>query len=49
MDLLVGLPKSERYTTIWVIVDRFSKMAQFIPLKTEEHIKELGSIFLKQI
>ena len=49
MDLIMGLPKSERYTTIWVIVDRFSKVAHFIPLKTEEHIKELALIFLNQI
>jgi len=32
MDFIVGLPKSEGYTKIWVIVDRFSKMAHFIPL-----------------
>jgi len=49
MDFIVGLPKSEGYTKIWVIVDRFSKMAHFIPLKTEEHIKELARIFLKEI
>jgi len=49
MDFIVGLPKSEGYTKIWVIVDRFSKMAHFIPLKTEEHIKELALIFLKEI
>jgi len=24
MDFIVGLPKSEGYTKIWVIVDRFS-------------------------
>jgi len=34
MDFIVELPKSEGYTKIWVIVDRFSKMAYFIPLKT---------------
>jgi len=49
MDFIVGLPKSEGYTKIWVIVDRFSKMAHFMPLKTEEHIKELALIFLKEI
>ena len=49
MDFIVGLPKSEGYTKIWVIVDRFSKMAHFIPLRTEEHIKELALIFLKEI
>jgi len=49
MDFIVGLPKSEGYRKIWVIVDRFSKMAHFILLNTEEHIKELALIFLKEI
>jgi len=39
MDFIVGLPKSDGYTKIWVIVDRFSKMEHFIPLRTKEHIK----------
>jgi len=49
MEFIVGLPKPEGYTKIWVIVDRFSKMAYFIPLKTEEHIKELALTFVKAI
>jgi len=49
MDFIVGLPKPDRYTKIWVIVDRFSKMAHFIPLRTEEHIKELALTFVKEI
>jgi len=49
MDSILGLPKSEGYTKRCVIVDRFSKMAHCIPLKTEEHIKELALIFLKEI
>jgi len=49
MDFIVGFPKSEGYTKIWVIVDRFSKMAAFFPLKTEEHIKELALTFLKEM
>jgi len=49
MDIIIGLPKSEEYTKIGVIVDRFSKMAHFIPLKAEEHIKELALTFVKEI
>ena len=49
MDFIVSLPLSQGYTKIWVIVDRFSKMAHFIPLKTEEHIKELALTFVKEI
>jgi len=49
MDFIVGLPKSEGYMKIWVIVDRFSKMAACILLKTEEHIKELALTSLKEM
>ena len=49
MDFIMGLPKSDWYTKIWVIVDRFSKMPHFIPLRTEEHIKELPLTFMKEI
>jgi len=49
MDFIVRLPESDGYTKIWVIVDRFSKMAYFIPLRTEEHIKELALTFVKEI
>ena len=33
MDFVTGLPESERCTNIWVVVDRFTKMAHFTPLK----------------
>jgi len=49
MDFIVGLPKSDGYTKIWVIVDRCSKMAYLIPIRTEEHIKELALTFVKEI
>jgi len=49
IDFIVGLPKSDGYPKIWVIVDRVSKMAHFIPLWTEQHIKELALTFVKEI
>ena len=48
-DFIVGLPKSDGYTKIWVIVARFSKMANFIPLRTEDHIKVVALTFVKEI
>lgn len=49
MDFIVSLPESEGYTRIWVIVDRFTKMSHFIPLKTRATIEELAHIFLREI
>ena len=34
MDFITELPSVSGYDLIWVIVDRFSKMAHFDPLKS---------------
>ena len=49
MDFIVGLPESSGHMKIWVVVDRFSKMAHFIPLSTDTPIKEIANIFLREI
>ena len=49
MDFIVGRPESSGHTKIWVVVDRFSKMAHFMPLSTETPIKEIANIFLREV
>jgi transposase InsO family protein len=49
MDFIVKLPKTKTGNEhIWVIVDRFSKMAHFIPIKNTR-AEGLVPIFLKEI
>jgi hypothetical protein len=40
MDFVTALPESDGYTQIWVIVDRPTKMAHFIPLRVSEGSSE---------
>jgi hypothetical protein len=38
MDFIAGLPRtSVGYDSIWVIVERLTKVAHFILVKTEDH------------
>ena len=45
----MDLPKSNGCTKIWVIVDRFTKMAHLIPLPTKVSAKDIAKIFLREI
>ena len=49
MDLIVHLPNSRTFTAIFVVVDRFSKMAHFIPTQTQISAPELAQIFLDNV
>ena len=49
MDLIVHLPQSQSYNAIFVVVDRFSKMAHFIPTQTQINAPDLAKLFLDNI
>jgi len=45
MDFIVGLPKSEGYDMIFVIVDRLTKMVKLAPCKTTDGAEQIAKIF----
>uniref|UniRef100_A0A8C5M5A9 Gypsy retrotransposon integrase-like protein 1 n=1 Tax=Leptobrachium leishanense TaxID=445787 RepID=A0A8C5M5A9_9ANUR len=49
MDFIVDLPKSKRHTVVLTVVDRFSKMAHFVPLPKLPTAKELAVVFAREI
>jgi hypothetical protein len=50
MDFIVGLPNtSQKHDSIWVIVDRLTKTAHFIPVHTTYNAKSYAEIYLDRI
>jgi transposase InsO family protein len=50
MDFIVGLPRTESsYDSIWVIVDRLTKVAHFIPIKTTYSGPQLAELYMSKI
>ena len=50
MDFIVGLPRTQRgYDSIWVIVDRLTKVAHFIPVKTSYSGDRLAELYMEII
>ncbi|WVZ97023.1 hypothetical protein U9M48_042590 [Paspalum notatum var. saurae] len=50
MDFVVGLPRTQKgYDSIWVIIDRFTKSAHFIPVKTIYHAKTYAELYIARI
>jgi hypothetical protein len=50
MDFIVGLPRTrDGYDSIWVIVDRLTKVAHFIPVKTTYSRAQLAELYMSRI
>ena len=50
MDFVVGLPKTlGKYDSIWVIVDRLTKSAQFIPVKVTYNAEKLARLYISEV
>ncbi|GJS12629.1 putative reverse transcriptase domain-containing protein [Tanacetum coccineum] len=50
MDFVSGLPRTPSgYDTIWVIIDRLTKSAHFLPMKKMDSMEKLTRLYLKEI
>ncbi|KAL8125740.1 hypothetical protein AgCh_013127 [Apium graveolens] len=50
MDFVVGLPRTKaNHDAIWVIIDRLTKSAHFIPINERYTVDRLVDIYLKEI
>jgi hypothetical protein len=50
MDFIVGLPRTQSgFDSIWVIMDRLTKVAHFIPVKTTYSGPQLAELYMSRI
>ncbi|WVZ80334.1 hypothetical protein U9M48_027819 [Paspalum notatum var. saurae] len=50
MDFIVGLPRTQKdYNSIWVVVDRLTKVAHFIPVNTTYSGAKLTELYISRI
>ena len=50
MDFVVGLPKTkEGFNAIWVIVDRLTKSAHFIAVRTNFSLETLAKLYVTHV
>jgi transposase InsO family protein len=50
MDFIVGLPRTPAgYDSIWVIVDRLTKVSHFIPVRTNYTGAKLAELYMTRI
>ncbi|GKD76864.1 putative reverse transcriptase domain-containing protein, partial [Tanacetum coccineum] len=50
MDFVTKLPKTANgYDTIWVIVDRLTKSAHFLPMRENDPMEKLMKLYIKEV
>ncbi|KAH0669578.1 hypothetical protein KY285_023739 [Solanum tuberosum] len=50
MDFVVGLPKTRRgFDSVWVVVDRMTKSAHFLPVKTTYGAEEYAKLYIHEL
>ena len=50
MDFVVGLPLTGRkHDSVWVVVDRLTKSAHFLPVITDYSLDKLAELYIEKI
>jgi hypothetical protein len=50
MDFITGFPKTQKYNDlIMVVIDKLSKFAHFVPMKSTYQSINIAKIFMKEI
>ncbi|KAI0527091.1 hypothetical protein KFK09_002689 [Dendrobium nobile] len=50
MDFVVGLPRSRQSRdAIWVIIDRLTKSAHFLPIRQTDSVEKLAKLYIDEI
>ena len=50
MDFVVGLLVTGRkHDSVWVVVDRLTKSAHFLPMRTDYSLDKLAELYIKEI
>ena len=50
MDFVMGLPRSQqRHDVVWVVVDRLTKTAHFLPMRASDSIDTLSRLHIREI
>jgi hypothetical protein len=50
MDFIVGLPNTSRHhDSIWVIMDRLTKVAHFLPVHTTDKAHKYAKLYIDRI
>ena len=50
MDFVIGLPRTSKgYDVIWVIIDRLTKSAHFLPIKVTYTLEKLADLYVSEI